>query len=124
MAEMMNFPDDWHDFIKSNSFVDREKIYTNGARLMTELRVEQLVEHILREKEQQWVSVKDRMPKDGIFVLVCNDDGHMMLAKWESEAVRWEYKYMNYDWDVWDEEEQGPICYWMPLPEPPKEDEE
>ena len=71
----------------------------------------------------EWVNVKDRMPKDGIFVLVCNDDGHMMIAKWESEAVRWEYKYMNYDWDVWDEEEQGPICYWMPLPEPPKEDE-
>lgn len=69
----------------------------------------------------EWISVKDRMPEDGIFVLVCNDDGHMMIAKWESEVVRWEYKYMNYDWDVWDEEEQGPICYWMPLPEPPEE---
>ena len=55
-------------------------------------------------------------------VVIAHELGHMMIAKWESEVVRWEYKYMNYDWDVWDEEEQGPICYWMPLPEPPKED--
>lgn len=67
-----------------------------------------------------WISVKDRMPEDGRFVLVVNDDGKMMIAKYESEAVRWEYKYINYDWDVWDDEEQGPICYWMPLPNLPK----
>lgn len=67
-----------------------------------------------------WISVKDRMPEDGRFVLVVNDDGKMMIAKYESEVLRWEYKYIAYDWDVWDDEEQGPICYWMALPEPPK----
>lgn len=69
-----------------------------------------------------WVSVKDRMPGDGVFVLVCNDDGHMMIAKYESELIRWEYKYTNYDHDVWDDDEQGPVCWWMPLPEPLKEE--
>ena len=72
-------------------------------------------------KAREWISVKDRFPCDGVFVLVCNDDGHMMIAKYESELVRWEYKYTNYDHDVWDDDEQGPVCYWMPLPEPPKE---
>ena len=67
-----------------------------------------------------WISVKDRMPEDGKFVLVCNDDGHMMIAKYESEVLRWEYKYINYDWDVWDDEEQGPVCWWMPLPKAPE----
>ena len=70
----------------------------------------------------EWISVEDRLPCDGLFVLVCNDDGHMMIAKYESEMVRWEYKYTNYDHDVWDDDEQGPVCWWMPLPpEPPKE---
>ena len=72
----------------------------------------------------EWISVKDRLPCDGLFVLVCNDDGHMMIAKYESEMVRWEYKYTNYDHDVWDDDEQGPVCWWMPLPEPPKEAQE
>lgn len=71
-----------------------------------------------------WISVKDMLPDDGKFVLVCNDDGKMMIAKHESEVMRWEYKYMNYDWDVWDDDEQGPVCYWMLLPEPPKEEEQ
>ncbi len=69
-----------------------------------------------------WISVKKKLPDDGKFVLVCNDEGKMMIAKHESEAIRWEYKYTNYDWDVWDDYEQGPVCYWMPLPEPPKEE--
>ncbi len=72
-------------------------------------------------KAPQWVSVKDRLPDDGKFVLVCNDEGKMMVAKYESEVIHWEYKYTNYDWDVWDDDEQGPVCYWMPLPEPPEE---
>ena len=65
-----------------------------------------------------WISVKDRLPEDGVFVLVCNDDGHMMIAKYESEMGHWEYKYTNYDHDIWDDDEQGPVCWWMPLPEP------
>ena len=28
----------------------------------------------------------------------------------------------NYDIDIWDNEEQGPVCYWMSLPEQPKEE--
>ena len=71
-----------------------------------------------------WISVKDRLPDDGVFVLVCNDDGHMMVAKYESEVMHWEYKYINYDWDVGDDEEQGPVFWWRPLPEPPKERDE
>lgn len=69
-----------------------------------------------------WVPVTERLPEDGKFVLVCNDDGHMMIAKHETETCEWYYKYTNYDFDIWDNEEQGPVCYWMPLPEPPKEE--
>lgn len=68
-----------------------------------------------------WIPVTERLPEEGIFVLVCNDDVHMMIAKYETETYEWYYKYTNYDFDIWDNEEQGPVCYWMPLPEPPEE---
>ena len=70
----------------------------------------------------KWIPVTERLPKDGEFVLVCNDDKHMMIAKYETETYEWYYKYTNYDFDIWDNEEQGPVCYWMPLPEPPGEE--
>jgi hypothetical protein len=76
----------------------------------------------LLKNAPRWISVKERLPKDGEFVLVCNDDKHMMIAKYETETYEWYYKYTNYDFDIWDNEEQGPVCYWMPLPEPPKEE--
>lgn len=81
------------------------------------------MEMILSEvAKPRWIPVAERLPKDGEFVLVCNDDKHMMIAKYETETYEWYYKYTNYDFDIWDNEEQGPVCYWMPLPEPPKEE--
>ena len=70
---------------------------------------------------RRWIPVTERLPEDGVFVLVCNDDGHMMIAKHETETYEWYYKYTNYDFDIWDNKEQGPVQYWMPLPEPPEE---
>lgn len=70
---------------------------------------------------QGWISVKDRLPENNRFVLVCNDDGHMLVAQYIEETAQWQYKYTNYDVDVWDDEEQGPVCWWAELPEPPKE---
>ena len=68
----------------------------------------------------EWIKCSERLPEDGEFVLVCNDDGHMMIAKHETETFEWYYKYTNYDFDVWDNDEQGPVLYWMPLPEAPE----
>ncbi len=71
-----------------------------------------------------WVSVKDRLPEDERFVLVCNDDGKMMVAQYIDETAQWQYRYMAYDVDIWDDTEQGPVEWWMPLPEQPKGDDE
>ena len=74
-------------------------------------------------KSTEWIPVTERVPEDGVFVLICNDDGHMMIAKHETETYEWYFKYTNYDFDIWDNEEQGPVQYWMPLPEPPEDRE-
>ena len=66
-----------------------------------------------------WICVRDRLPKDGEFVLACNDEGIMHVAKYESETLEWYLKYCLYDFDVWDVEENGPVMAWMPLPDAP-----
>lgn len=80
------------------------------------------VDQMTEWRKNPWIPVTERLPEDGKFVLVCNDDGHMMIAKHETETYEWYYKYTNYDFDIWDNKEQGPVCYWTPLLEPPKEE--
>lgn len=68
-----------------------------------------------------WIPVSERLPDEHEFVLVCNDDGEMMIAKMAGCYYKyWVYKYCAYDTDCWDENENGLITHWMPLPELPK----
>lgn len=122
--------------LRSNAVYLPEKFSKNAELLYVLMKAADAIEELSRENgslaksvneaseilRKRWVPVTERLPKDGIFVLVCNDDGHMMIAKHEAETYEWYYKYTNYDFDIWDNEEQGPVCYWMPLPEPPKEE--
>ena len=67
---------------------------------------------LLKEQQPRWISVTDRFPQDDDYVLV-----------W----VNGTYRDMAYrDEGVWYDEEHNHlknITHWMPLPEPPKEDE-
>lgn len=75
----------------------------------------------LTDASDGWISVKDRLPDEHIRVLVVNDDAKFMVA--ERAEDDWWYQYIAYDVDRWDALEQGVITHWMPLPEPPKEEE-
>ena len=68
---------------------------------------------------QGWIPVTERLPEDGVFVLVSNDDGIIMVAKYETDLLGWYKRYCPYDHDFWWENEDGRISHWMPLPEPP-----
>ena len=48
----MEFPPDWKDFLKGNSFKDLKEVYTNGSELIQVYRVEQLIEHLFAEQTQ------------------------------------------------------------------------
>ena len=65
----------------------------------------------------KWISVKDRLPEEGVPVLICTsynkfatvkcytgDDGHIEFVDW----MRVEHTY-------------GSVTHWRPLPEPPEE---
>jgi len=73
----------------------------------------------------RWVSVEEP-PDTNRFVLVMNDDGRCGVAQYVGDDIApftpWQIAYCLYDVDTWDDEEQGPVCWWRELPEPPKED--
>lgn len=65
----MEFPPRWQDFAEVYSFVDVEKIYTNGSILMPIFRVKQMIEHY-------FVNVLGKHDYCPLFVAsrrVCND---------------------------------------------------
>ena len=68
--------------------------------------------------KQQWISVKDDLPACVVSsVFVCYDDGFVGIADWSHDLLGnwWFYTDGEYDIDG--------ITHWMPLPEPPKEEE-
>ena len=74
-----------------------------------------------------WISVKDRLPeKSGWYLvsLVNTRTGH----RWEVPVSadyshgKWDYAYLGEEDATW--MLNNTVTHWMPLPEPPKEDEE
>lgn len=59
MNDCMMFPDDWREFLKSYSFKDTEELYTNGSELIPVFRVEQLIEHLLKEQEPRVLTLEE-----------------------------------------------------------------
>ena len=49
---IMDFPADWKDFLKSYAFKDSEETYTNGSELIPVFRVEQMIEHYFKQKQE------------------------------------------------------------------------
>ena len=65
----------------------------------------------VRNAPDGWISVKDRLPeKDGMYLCLT-----MFKNKLNYQITLWGGKHWFYGYDV---------CYWMPLPEPPKEEEQ
>lgn len=72
----------------------------------------------------KWIPVTERLPEADNRVLICNDKGRYMVGfikswRWGNE---WSYQCNMYDYDAYDEREQGKLVAWMPLPEPYREE--
>lgn len=68
----------------------------------------------------RWIPVSERLPDEHVFVLIRQDDNRIMVA--EKVDGDWWYRYFAYDVDRWNENEQGKITHWMPLPKGPEEE--
>ena len=59
MADMMNFPKRWEDFLHDYEFEDARRIYTNGSRLIPAFRVKQMMEHYAPVRHGRWEDSTD-----------------------------------------------------------------
>lgn len=67
----------------------------------------------------QWISVKNRLPKDKRNVLTINGHGEIkIMCLWSKRGELWTWIYQERFVHYND------ITHWMPLPEPPKEAED
>ena len=67
----------------------------------------------------QWISVNDRLPERSGDVLVCYGEYYMSVLSYS-----WRHKAFNaFDSLPTSENRIESVTHWMPLPEPPKEDE-
>ena len=75
-----------------------------------------LCETIERLKKPRWIPVTERLPVDvGYYIVYCWD-GHInrvSFAKWQKNNRLWYLSATRAYWKV---------SHWMPLPEPPKEE--
>lgn len=69
------------------------------------------------KKVPKWSSVKEQPPKDGQKVIVAFRDGEDVIVD-QAKYSNGEFDFANWAY-VWDEN----ITHWMPLPEPPKEEQ-
>ena len=77
---------------------------------------------IREQEERRWIPVTERLPgnDDFVLVIVSGKAGNITL----DNAAELASFSMDEGWilEMWPEWEDPKVTYWMPLPEPPKED--
>ena len=106
------------DYIKNVASV-LEMVEPVDGVIKVSADVRDLLVKLLRGQEQ-WISVKDRMPEIRHAVLVYTPHYKNIWAASMHEDGNW------YIWSpggkvLLDPDWNGPITHWMPLPEPPEE---
>lgn len=69
----------------------------------------------MEERLSEWISVKDRMPTFPAIIVIRYDDGVTEIR--DFSPTRGEYR------NIFGTETGVPVTHWMPLPDPPKENE-
>lgn len=79
-------------------------------------KIVQIMEDEYERKRMEWISVNDRLPKDGEIVLTVKNKSRE-IQMYESRRNGWISK-KGWFWSV------GTVTHWIPLPEPPKENKD
>ena len=63
---------------------------------------------------EKWISVNDRVPEDGLDVIIYSESDGVKAGVWYSDEYGFEYPDQGFPIAV---------THWMPLPEPPQDAE-
>ena len=100
-----------------NDLIYNNNLYDKGRRigLYRSIVVIKAITKADVQPVNQWISCKDKMPDDGVNVLIYAGN-HMIMLAWYDKDMEYfyicdsDYKYNPLD-----------VTHWQPLPEPPKE---
>lgn len=83
MADAMQFPESWKQFLHDYEFRDSSMEYTNGSMLVPSFRVEQMIEHYFRDavpvarfQEREKAVVQLRKKWQAAEMFICTMCGH------------------------------------------------
>ena len=110
--EILNQRYDEYVFIQRLRFSDESDVINRMIALLTAIDALEQDSTVEAEPDNGWISVKDRMPEEGVDVLVYlnRKDADVDFVDRESG------NFFYYD--------EGEVTHWRPLPEPPKESDE
>ena len=74
------------------------------------------IEDALQARIPQWISVKDRLPEDEEMKLIATWHKNVMKIAYYNQEIK---SWVSNGYELWD----VTVTHWMPIPEPPKENE-
>lgn len=79
-------------------------------------RIAELEAALREQEERRWIPVKERLPEHGDVVLCFMKFWEHRILQWDNVSSLWLGYGHGDDW------QKADVTNWMPLPEPPKED--
>lgn len=92
---------------------DLKRVFNEDAILKLAGQVLGVEPSSLRGTAPRWISVADRLPETGVPVIVCREGGK--VEQGAKDVMDW--------WRVYGTRTKR-VTHWMPLPEPPKEEDD
>lgn len=123
MGEIMQFPETVEEFMQQYKITDTQQVYTNGTELVPIFRMKQWFE----AHKHRWIPCSERLPEtDGPYLVVNKATG--WIGVYNFSRVK-NFPYFGPQENAWwrlDDDWYPQSCnvtHWMPLPEPPEEEQ-
>ena len=102
------------DMLENDETCDGVLLKQNGELRDAAAQVTRLAAEAAAERD--WISVEDRLPEPMTWVLCACRDGQMRILRYDNIMDDWDLMIRNTCY------RREHVKYWMPLPEPPKEE--
>lgn len=114
MGEIMQFPETVEEFMQQYKITDTQQVYTNGTELVPIFRMKQWFE----AHKQRWIPCSERMPEPGKILVTVGKTVTISNGAWLYRSLEGKTRVpANYGAGL-------TVTHWMPLPEPPEEEEQ